>query len=93
LRRHVVDRAGRTELRIDILTGRRAASSERIDLHFKSEVHGDESSVIVAFAVDVGKAQKNSRIIILSPREPLQFKDVVIKWDLGVEKTEICARR
>src|SRR6267142_3075068 len=93
LRRHVVDRARRAKLRVDTLTGRRVAAPECIDLHFESEVHGDESGVVVAFALHVGKTQENAGIVILSPREPLQFEDVVIKWDLRVEETEIGAGR
>jgi hypothetical protein len=89
----VVDRARRPKLSVDILTGRRISTAQRIDLYFESEVHSNEGRVVVPFAVYVGKTQKNSRIVILSPSEPLEFKDVVIEWDLCIEKAQIGAGR
>ena len=93
LGRRVVDRARRAEFRVDILTRRRVSAPERVDLHLESEIHSDERGVVVAFALNIGKTQENAGIVILSPREPLQFQDVVIKWDLRIEKSEIGAGR
>src|SRR5262249_45365077 len=60
---NVVDRSGGAKLLVDGLSGRRIAPPERIDLHFESEVDGDEGGVVVVNTGRVGESKKDAGIV------------------------------
>jgi len=82
----VINRPCRTEFRVHVLAWRRAAAAKGVDLYFESEIHGDECGVVVAFAVEVGKTDEDSGIVVLSPCQPFKLEDVIREIDLRIEE-------